>query len=65
MEHKKVKQANILFAGLLGIIGEDALQTNIPKKLLARDICIQCGEKIPPGKPGRKCVKCREDSKDK
>jgi len=24
-----------------------------------RDACVKCGAKIPPGKAGRKCKKCR------
>jgi len=26
-----------------------------------RDVCVKCGAKIPPGRPGRSCKKCREE----
>lgn len=25
-----------------------------------KDICVECGTKIPPGKAGRKCKECRD-----
>ena len=29
-----------------------------------KDVCVECGSKIPPGKAGRKCKDCRNvDSK--
>jgi hypothetical protein len=33
-----------------------------PKAELARDRCAKCDCKIPPGRPGRKCVACRADA---
>lgn len=35
---------------------------HIPRRHLRNDICYSCFEKIPDGKPGRKCKKCRTPS---
>jgi len=31
----------------------------MPTPKPARNVCTACGEKIPPGKPGRRCKECR------
>jgi hypothetical protein len=39
------------FAGISGF--------QLPGVKPARNVCKTCGEKIPPGKPGRRCKGCR------
>ena len=31
----------------------------LPKLSPCKDVCVECGTKIPPGKAGRKCKECR------
>ena len=44
---------------LTGVSPVTMMSPQLRRKHLRNDICISCLEKIPDGRPGRKCKKCR------
>ena len=50
----------VLIASLLLASGAIGPTGNVPRRYLSRTSCAACGTQIPPGRPGRRCVPCRE-----
>ena len=44
---------------LTGVSPAALIPSKVRRKHLRNDICFSCFEKIPDGRPGRKCKKCR------